>query len=91
MQEFRPPQSPKGLIYGAVIVLLVFVVFRVFTVIPAGHIGVVDLFGKVSPVTLKPGINMRNPLAKVVKFSVKTQEMKETMVVPSKEGTIRTA
>ncbi|MBU1637692.1 prohibitin family protein, partial [bacterium] len=86
MQEFRPPQSPKGLIYGAVIIIIAFIIFRVFTVIPAGHVGVVDLFGKVSPVTLKPGINMRNPLARVTKFTVKTQEMKELMVVPSKEG-----
>jgi prohibitin 1 len=57
-----------------------------FTVIPAGHVGVVDFFGVVSDNTLKSGINLVNPLAKVVKFSVKTQEIKEDMDVPSKEG-----
>lgn len=57
-----------------------------FTVIPAGHVGVVDFFGVVSDNTLKSGINFVNPLAKVVKFSVKTQEIKEDMDVPSKEG-----
>src|SRR5574341_1413872 len=56
------------------------------TVVPAGHVGVVDFFGTVSPNTLKAGINFVNPLANVVKFSVKTQELKETMEVPSKEG-----
>ncbi len=86
MTEFRPPQSPKGLMFGVIGVAIVFIVFRLFTIIPAGHVGVVDLFGKVKPETLKPGVNMRNPLAKIVKFSVKTQEMKELMVVPSKEG-----
>jgi regulator of protease activity HflC (stomatin/prohibitin superfamily) len=57
-----------------------------FTVIPAGHVGVVDFFGSVSPTSLKAGINVRNPLARIVKMSVKTQEIKEVMDVPSKEG-----
>ncbi len=56
------------------------------TVVPAGHVGVVDFFGTVSPNTLKAGINFVNPLANVIKFSVKTQEIKEVMDVPSKEG-----
>lgn len=57
-----------------------------FTVIPAGHVGVVDFFGTVSDNTLKAGINFVNPLARIVKMSVKTQEIKEVMDVPSKEG-----
>jgi prohibitin 1 len=57
-----------------------------FTVVPAGNVGVVDFFGMVSDNTLKAGINLVNPLARVVKFSVKTQEIKEVMDVPSKEG-----
>lgn len=57
-----------------------------FTVVPAGHVGVVDFFGTVSDNTLKAGINFVNPLARIVKMSVKTQELKEVMDVPSKEG-----
>jgi len=57
-----------------------------FTVVPAGHVGVVDFFGTVSENTLKAGINFVNPLARVIKMSVKTQELKEVMDVPSKEG-----
>jgi regulator of protease activity HflC (stomatin/prohibitin superfamily) len=56
------------------------------TVVPAGHVGVVDFFGAVSPTSLRAGINMRNPLASIVKMSIKTQELKEVMDVPSKEG-----
>lgn len=56
------------------------------TVIPAGHVGVVDFFGVVSEGTLKSGVNFVNPLAKVVKFSVQTKEHKETMQVLSREG-----
>ncbi len=57
-----------------------------FTVIPAGHVGVVDFFGTVSENTLKSGINFVNPLARIVKMTIKTQEIKEVMEVPSKEG-----
>lgn len=57
-----------------------------FTVIPAGNVGVIDFFGTVSDNTLKSGINFVNPLARIVKMSIKTQEMKEVMDVPSKEG-----
>lgn len=57
-----------------------------FTVIPAGSVGVVDFFGTVSDQTLKSGINFVNPLARIVKMSIQTLEMKEVMDVPSKEG-----
>jgi regulator of protease activity HflC (stomatin/prohibitin superfamily) len=76
-------RAGSGLV-GLVAVLVA--VSQMLTVIPAGHVGVVDFFGTVSPVTLKAGINLVNPLARVFKFSVKTQEIKETMDVPSKEG-----
>jgi regulator of protease activity HflC (stomatin/prohibitin superfamily) len=59
---------------------------QAFTVIPAGHVGVVDFFGIVSDNTLKAGINMVNPLAKVEKFSIQTKELKENMSVLSREG-----
>jgi prohibitin 1 len=67
-------------------VVLLGVLVRSIRVIPAGHVGVVDLFGRVSPQTLKSGIQLVNPLARVVTLSVRTQELKEVMDVPSKEG-----
>jgi len=63
-----------------------FAIFRIFTVIPAGTVGVVDFLGKVNDETLKPGVNIVNPVAKIIKYSFKTQELKENMTVPSKEG-----
>ena len=57
-----------------------------FTQIPAGHVGVVDFFGVVSDQTLRAGINLMNPLANVVKYSIQTQEHKEAMQVLSREG-----
>lgn len=57
-----------------------------WTIISAGTVGVIDFFGTVSENTLKAGVNFVNPMANVVKFSIKTQELKEQMNVPSKEG-----
>ncbi len=59
---------------------------QVFTVVPAGHVGIVDFFGIVSERPLPAGINLVNPLAKVHKYSVQTKEHKETMQVLSREG-----
>ena len=65
---------------------LVIALIQCFTVVPAGNVGVVDFFGVVSQNTLKSGINIVNPLARIIKFSVQTQELKEVMDVPSREG-----
>jgi regulator of protease activity HflC (stomatin/prohibitin superfamily) len=73
--------SMIGIVLGGVLALI-----QIFTVVPAGTVGVVDFLGSVSNTTLKSGVNIVNPLANVVKFSIKTQELKETMNVPSKEG-----
>jgi len=55
-------------------------------VIPAGSVGVVVLFGRVTPAALEAGLHLRNPFAEVVRMSIQTQEQKETLDVPSKEG-----
>jgi len=70
----------------AMALFAVLALVQCFTIIPAGHVGVVDFFGVVSEKTLPPGINPVNPLARVVKFSTQTQEHKETMQVLSREG-----
>jgi regulator of protease activity HflC (stomatin/prohibitin superfamily) len=73
-----------GVVFAAL--LLVFLSTSCITVIRAGNVGVIDVFGKVSDTTLKAGLQFVNPLAHVVQMSVQTQEIKETMDVPSKEG-----
>ncbi len=79
-----PGIAPPVAIAGVLLALLSLT--QTFTVVPAGTVGVVDFFGNVSPVALKAGINLVNPFARIVKMSVKTQEIKEQMDVPSKEG-----
>ena len=68
------------------VVAIAVALFNLFTVIPAGNVGVVDFLGNVSDNTLKAGVNIVNPVARIEKFSIKTQEIKEVMSVPSKEG-----
>ena len=68
------------------VVAIIIALSQCWTVIPAGHAGVIDFFGNVSPFTLKPGVNFVNPIARVVKFDTRKQELKEVMSVPSKEG-----
>ena len=72
--------------FSGFIVALFIAVLQCWTIIPAGHVGVIDFFGNVSDRTLKPGVNVVNPLANVIKFDARTQEIKEVMNVPSKEG-----
>jgi len=72
---------------GIIAVVFVLIAFsQLFTVVPAGHVGVVNFFGTVSETSLKAGINFVNPMANVIKMSIQTQELKEMMDVPSKEG-----
>jgi regulator of protease activity HflC (stomatin/prohibitin superfamily) len=79
------PQA--GLALAGVAALLALVALsRSLAVVPAGHVGIVDLFGRVDHATRKSGLVLVNPLARVVAMSVKTQEVKEVMDVPSKEG-----
>jgi len=75
------------LISGTIALLAVLICLsQFFSVIPAGHVGVVDFFGIVSDRTLPAGINVVNPMAKIQKYSIQTKEEKETMQVLSREG-----
>jgi prohibitin 1 len=81
----------RGLPYASALGLLVpalglVALAQCLTIVPAGHVGVVDLFGRVSSQALPSGLHLRNPLARVAALSVKTQEMKEVLDAPSREG-----
>lgn len=83
-KRFQKSEATFALV-GIVVAALI-AVSQFWTVIPAGHVGVIDFFGNVSDNTLYPGVNLVNPLAQVIKFDARTQEIKEDMNVPSKEG-----
>jgi len=75
---------------ATVVILIVLAVGMMAAVktVPAGHVGIMDLFGKVLDETLPPGLHLVNPLIKVHRMSVQTRESKEVMDTPSSEGLI---
>ena len=87
-----PPRFPRPSGVATFIVIVIAVILFVaagpFRTVPAGHVGVKDFFGRVSPNTLSPGIGIVMPLTSVVRMSVQTQEVKEVAEVPSQEGLI---
>lgn len=82
----RGRRQESAIAAGGIGIAAVIIVLQLFTVVPAGTVGVIDFLGNVSDNTLKAGVNIVNPMANIVKFSIKTQEFKETMNVPSDEG-----
>jgi len=68
--------------------LLAGTLFRLVVIVAAGTVGVVDFWGTVSPYPLTAGLNVRNPLAAIKTFSIKTHELREVMDTPSQEGLI---
>ena len=72
----------------AVGLLILIALYLSTTVVPAGHVGVQDFFGRVSDRILAPGINVVVPGTQVIKFSVQTRELKEAAAVPTSEGLI---
>lgn len=66
---------------------LVMLVVSSFTIIPAGHVGVQVLFGKVKEQPLTEGIQLINPFVDVQEMSVRTETY--TMSATASEGQVR--
>jgi len=77
-------------IFGAFLVLLLIALLRFspLSMVPAGHVGVLTVFGRVTGQVLHEGINVVSPLARTHLISIRTQEVKESSAVPSSEGLI---
>lgn len=59
---------------------------RSIHVVPAGHAAVASLFGKVEPLPRTPGLQLKNPLAQLTDYTLKTCKTDYTCTVPSNEG-----
>lgn len=88
MVEGNKPGRKFGIIGGVVAIIAVLFLANPIAVIPAGHVGVKDFFGMVSPEILSPGLRLVIPFTRVVKLSVQTQEIMEQADTPSREGLI---
>lgn len=59
-------------------------------IVPAGHIGIYNNLGVVSPDGLQPGFYLKLPWVSIIPMSIQTQEIKESSTVPSMEGLLVT-
>jgi len=84
------PIEHLGMLLGAGVALAVaaFLFFKCVVIVPAGSVGVKDFFGNVSDDVLSSGIHLVNPLYSIHKMSIRTEELKETANVPSREGLV---
>lgn len=73
----------------AICVIIGITLCTMIRVVPAGHVGVYDLFGKVNDIEKQPGLQFKNPLASITTMSVKTQEY--TMSIIEGEGNVYSA
>ncbi|MDD5640282.1 MAG: prohibitin family protein [Syntrophales bacterium] len=69
----------------AAVILAVFLIPSMVRMVPAGHVGVLVLFGKVHG-TIPEGVHLVNPLTTMELMSVRTKEVFEHAEAPSKEG-----
>jgi regulator of protease activity HflC (stomatin/prohibitin superfamily) len=77
-----------GVLAAAVVVLVL--LWASVAYVPAGSVGVLTLFGRVTGQVLPEGTHFVNPFAINNVASVRTQNIKETASVPSNEGLLIT-
>jgi len=86
--DFNSFPFGKLILMGLIAIVLIIAAFSTFTTIPAGKVGVLTLFGRVTGEKLDSGFHVVNPLKKVVEMTVRTQSLKESADVPSAEGLV---
>jgi regulator of protease activity HflC (stomatin/prohibitin superfamily) len=74
---------------AAVVVVLILVLMSI-AYVPAGHVGVLTFFGRVTGDILPEGTHFVNPFKVNNILTIRTTEIKETATVPSDEGLIMT-
>jgi regulator of protease activity HflC (stomatin/prohibitin superfamily) len=87
VQGSQGPQQLGGISNGLLVVAVVLFTVSCTTIIPAGHVGVQVLFGKVNAKVLTEGIQIINPLVEIQQMSVRTETY--TMSATANEGQVR--
>ncbi|MCU0538163.1 MAG: prohibitin family protein [Hydrococcus sp. Prado102] len=77
-----------ALLIGVLATLLSFyqLISRFLVIVPTGEVGIVEVFGKVEGRSLSPGVHFINPFGRVIEFSSRLKDIKETVDTTSKEG-----
>lgn len=77
-----------GMLLGGILLLIL--LYASVAYVPAGHVGVLTLLGRVTGDVLPEGTHLVNPLKVNNTMSIRTQELKESASVPSNEGLMMT-
>lgn len=81
-----PRVAKLAVVAAAVVVVLVLIGFRAFHVVPAGHVSVATLFGKVKDDPYEAGLHFPvNPLLNFHTFDARQKTHMETAGVPSQD------
>lgn len=80
--------SRKQVGIGIAVLFFIILLSKSVIVVPAGHVGVLEFFGKIYDRSLDAGLHVINPLLKVHEMNVRTQQLTEETTVPSKEGLV---
>ena len=83
--QLRTALTFISVVFGAASLLAA--MFSVVAVVPAGHVGVAIVFGKVQDRHLSEGLNFLNPLARVEEMTVRTETY--TMSSVRDEGSVK--
>jgi len=89
--EINPKNVRMAKLLGSIalpiiILLIILMVLTPFTTIPAGHVGVASLFGKVDTQELNEGFHFINPLKKIQKIDCRNKELTlKDVGVPSQD------
>ncbi len=83
-ENLSKKQTIVGCLTCTISLICLIVIVVCITVIPAGHVGVIDVFGNVQDDVLQPGIHF--VLWPVIRLSTKTQIISMSEDVPSAEG-----
>jgi len=81
------PRAVATLVVGGLIVIAL---LASIAYVPAGHVGVLTLFGRVTGEVLPEGTHLVFPFKTNQTTAIRTQELKEQASVPSEEGLIIT-
>ncbi|MGB9244511.1 MAG: prohibitin family protein [Candidatus Acidiferrales bacterium] len=81
---------PQRIGFVLLAILILILVWSSVAYVPAGHVGVLTLFGRVTGDVLQEGTHFVNPFKVNNTMSIRTQELKETASVPSDEGLVMT-
>ncbi|GAA5497006.1 hypothetical protein Rhal01_03194 [Rubritalea halochordaticola] len=90
MQDHQPNSRGAGKLIGFGIISVLFIVLILalnpFATVPAGHVGVTTLFGKVDGDALPEGFHVINPLKKVTTIDCREKELTlQDVGVPSQD------